>query len=130
MIVTTASAAAMTVVGAGSERTRVLCLARRDLVTADCESFEHVRLSPGGTHHRTGRRETEAAWYVLRGPVLAEQRPHPAQHLADTGDLLLVPPGQDLDLVAGPLGAELLCLTLGAGPARRRRPPLRTRTRP
>ncbi|GAA1153226.1 quercetin dioxygenase-like cupin family protein [Kitasatospora gansuensis] len=130
MIVTTASASAMTVVGPGSERTRVSCLARRDLVAADCESFEHLRLSPGGTHHRAGRPETEAAWYVLRGPVVAEQRPDRAQHLADAGDLLLVPAGQDLDLQAGPLGAELLCLTLGARPAPRRRPLPRRRTRP
>ncbi|WP_405020041.1 hypothetical protein OHV05_27450 [Kitasatospora sp. NBC_00070] len=130
MIVTTASAAAMTVVGPGSERTRVSCLARRDLVAADCESFEHLRLSPGGGHHRAGRRATEAAWYVLRGPVVAEQHPDRAQHLADAGDLLLVPAGQDLDLKAGPLGAELLCLTLGAGPAPRRRPLPRRRTHP
>ncbi|AUG80772.1 hypothetical protein CFP65_6104 [Kitasatospora sp. MMS16-BH015] len=117
MIVTTAGAAAMVVMGRGSERTRVRCLARRDLLHSECEAFEHVRLSPGGSHRRSGRRATETAWYVLRGPVLAVQGPDPVQHLADTGDLLLIGRGQDLDLAAGPLGAELLCLTIGAEPA-------------
>ncbi|MFJ8041787.1 hypothetical protein ACIRBX_14950 [Kitasatospora sp. NPDC096147] len=130
MIVTTASAAAMTVVGPGSARTRVSCLARRDLVRADCESFEHLRLSPGATHRRPGRRETEGAWYVLRGPVLADQHPGGARHLADAGDLLLVPAGQDLALRAGPLGAELLCLTLGTPARPKRRPRLRKAVRP
>ncbi|MFI5529585.1 hypothetical protein ACIA8O_13710 [Kitasatospora sp. NPDC051853] len=130
MIVTTASASAMTVVGPGSERVRVSCLARRDLVRADCESFEHLRLSPGATHLRPGRRETESAWFVLRGPVLADQHPGEAHHLADTGDLLLVPAGQELVLRAGPLGAELLCLTLGAARRPRRRPRLRKAVRP
>ncbi|MER5636758.1 hypothetical protein ABT095_07380 [Kitasatospora sp. NPDC002227] len=132
MIVTTASASAMVVVGPGSERTRILTLARRDLLRSDCEAFEHVRLSPNAQLHRAARRGTETAWYVLRGPVLAVQGPDPVQHLTDTGDLLLVGRGQDLDLQAGPLGAELLCLTLGAGPARPAtgRPSRRRSTRP
>ncbi len=130
MIVTTATASATVVVGPGSERTRVLCLSRRDLMRSDCEAFEHVRLSPGAHHHRSARPDTEAAWYVLRGPVVAEQHPEPAQHLADVGDLLLVPRGQDLDLQAGPLGAELLCLTLHTPAATPRRPRTRRTTRP
>ncbi|GAA2135501.1 hypothetical protein GCM10009760_14120 [Kitasatospora kazusensis] len=120
----------MVVVGPGTERTRVLCLSRRDLMHSDCEAFEHVRLSPGAHHLRAGRPDTEAAWYVLRGPVVAEQRPDRAQHLADRGDLLLVPPGQELDLLAGPLGAELLCLTLHAQEAAPKRPRTRRTTRP
>ncbi|MDH6575362.1 hypothetical protein [Kitasatospora sp. MAP5-34] len=132
MIVTTVGASAMVVVGQGSERTRVLCLSRRDLMRSDCEAFEHVRLSPGAHHSRSGRPDTEAAWYVLRGPVVADQWPDRAQHLADNGDLLLVPRGQDLDLQAGPLGAELLCLTLHAeaAVATPKRPRTRRTTRP
>jgi len=117
MIVTTATASAMVVLGPGSERTRVSCLARRDLLRSPCEAFEHVRLSPGAHHRREGRPDAESAWYVLRGPVLAEQLPDLAQHLAAAADLLLVPRGQELRLQAGPLGAELLCLTLHATPA-------------
>ncbi|WP_441249282.1 hypothetical protein [Kitasatospora sp. McL0602] len=133
MIVTTATASAMVVLGRGSERTRVLCLARRDLLHSDCEAFEHVRLSPGAQHRRAARPGTETAWFVLRGPVVAEQSPDPVQHLADAGDLLLVGGGQDLDLQAGPLGAELLCLTLATAPAHRagaRQPRTRRTTRP
>lgn len=130
MIVTTANASAMVVVGPDHERTRVLCLSRRDLVHSGCEAFEHVRLGSDGSHRRRGRPDTEAAWFVLRGPVLAEQRPDQAQHLADAGDLLLVPPGQELQLRAGPLGAELLCLTLRPRTAASRRPRLHRRSRP
>ncbi|GAA0690510.1 hypothetical protein GCM10010193_51080 [Kitasatospora atroaurantiaca] len=130
MIVTTASASAMVVLGPGSERTRVLCLARRDLLRSPCEAFEHVRLSPGAHHGRQGRPDAESAWYVLRGPVVAEQWPEPAQHLAADGDLLLVPRGHELRLQAGPLGAELLCLTLHAAPAAPRRLRARRTTRP
>lgn len=130
MIVTTASASAMVVLGPGSDQSRVLCLARRDLMRSACEAFEHVRLSPGAHHERSGRPGTETAWYVLRGPVLADQWPDRAQHLADSGDLLLVPAGQDLDLQAGPLGAELLCLTLHSRAAAARRPRTRRTTRP
>jgi len=116
MIVTTDTGSAAVILGPDGERTRVRCLARRDMLHSACTSFDHIRLSPGAHYEAPGRAGSEAAWYVLRGPLVAEQLPGRPTFLAAGGDLLLVPPGLDLHLCAGPLGAELLCLTLAPIP--------------
>ncbi|WP_371500683.1 hypothetical protein OG871_28720 [Kitasatospora sp. NBC_00374] len=131
IVVTTATASAAVLVGPEGEYTRIRSLAQRAMVRSATESFEHLRLSPGAEHEHPGRADSESAWFVLRGPVLAEQLPHAAHHLAAEGDLLLAPAGRGLRLRAGPLGAELLCLALRT-PVAPRRPRRRTggRVRP
>jgi hypothetical protein len=126
--VSTPTASATVLTGPGREFTRIRTLAQRSLLASETESFEHLRLSPGATHERHGRSGTESVWFVLRGLLVAEQLPGGSHHLADEGDLLLVPGGGGLRLKAGPLGAELLGLTLHT-PAPRRGRSRRT-TRP
>ncbi|MDH6575365.1 hypothetical protein [Kitasatospora sp. MAP5-34] len=98
--------------GPGTQRIRTRCLARRGMLHSECEAIEHVRLSPGACYELSGRTGTEAAWYVLRGPVALLDCPEQPQRTLDDGDLLLAPDGQDVHLHGGPLGAELLCLTV------------------
>ncbi|MFJ1702907.1 hypothetical protein [Kitasatospora sp. NPDC088346] len=124
IVVSTATASAAVLVGPEGEFTRIRTLAQRATVRSATESFDHLRLSPGAAHEHPGRADSESAWFVLRGPVLAEQLPDAAHHLAAAGDLLLAPAGRGLRLRAGPLGAELLCLALrtpGTTPRRPRR---------
>ncbi|AUG80767.1 hypothetical protein CFP65_6098 [Kitasatospora sp. MMS16-BH015] len=98
--------------GPGTQRVRTRCLARRGMLHSECESVDHVRLSPGACYDLAGRTDTEAAWYVLRGPVaLIDCCDHPQRTLHD-GDLLLAPDGERVHLHGGPLGAELLCLAV------------------
>ncbi|MER5636753.1 hypothetical protein ABT095_07355 [Kitasatospora sp. NPDC002227] len=111
--------------GPGTQRVRTKCLARRGMLHSECEAVEHVRLSPGACYDLSGRSGTEAAWYVLRGPVaLIDCGDHP-QRTLDRGDLLLAPDGAGVHLHGGPMGAELLFLAVlparlsGQLPARR-----------
>ncbi|MGW6913846.1 hypothetical protein ACWGB8_08495 [Kitasatospora sp. NPDC054939] len=131
MIVTTDSGSATVVLGPDGARVRVRGLARREMLASDCESFDHLRLSPGARHAATGRPDAETVWYVLRGPLLFGPDADCPEHLAAAGDLLLARRGCPLALQAGPLGAEVLRLTLAA--RRRGLPPRRpapARTRP
>ncbi|MBP0448325.1 hypothetical protein J5Y04_02005 [Kitasatospora sp. RG8] len=114
MIVTTASAAAAVILGPHGERIRLRCLARRSMLASACESFDHLRLSPGAHHVLPGQTETENVLYVLRGSLLVGRSPDEPAHLAVDGDLLLARRGTPLHLDAGPLGAELLGLALTA----------------
>ncbi len=98
--------------GPGTQRIRTRCLARRGMLHSECEAIDHVRLSPGACYELSGRVGTEAAWYVLRGPVALLDRPELPEHTLDEGDLLLAPDGQGVRLRGGPLGAELLCVTV------------------
>lgn len=98
--------------GPGTERIRTRCLARRGMLHSECEAFDHIRLSPGACYELSGRAGTEAAWYLLRGHATLLDSPSGPQHLLTDGDLLLAPDGQDVHLHGGPLGAELLCLTV------------------
>ncbi|KJS62700.1 hypothetical protein [Streptomyces rubellomurinus] len=118
MIVTTDSGAAMIVLGPNGERVRVRALARRTMLASACETFDHLRLSPGAHHVIPGRPDTETVLHVLRGAAVVGQLSDAPVHLASDGDLLLARRGSPLHLEAGPLGAELLCLTL-AVPRRR-----------
>ncbi|MFE2728534.1 hypothetical protein [Kitasatospora sp. NPDC059327] len=112
MIVTTAAGSATVLLGPNGERIRLRCLARRSMLAAACESFDHLRLSPGAHHTLPGRAEAEVVLHVLRGSFLVGQAVGEPDHLAVDGDLLLARRGSPLHLEAGPLGAELLCLTL------------------
>ena len=116
--------------GPGTERVLVRCLARRGMLHSECEAVDHIRLSPGARYDLTGRQGTEAAWYVLRGSVVLSDCPEldcpeqPGGLLAE-GDLLLAPRGEDVQLQGGPSGAELLCLTLLPASVSRELPPRR-----
>ncbi|MEV7025971.1 hypothetical protein [Kitasatospora sp. NPDC093558] len=112
MIVSAATASAAVILGPAGERVRIRCLARRSMLTSACESFDHLRLSPGAHHVLPGRADAETVLHVLRGAATVGQRTDEPDHLASDGDLLLAPRGRTLHLEAGPLGAELLCLTL------------------
>ncbi|MFD8080287.1 hypothetical protein ACFV4F_01125 [Kitasatospora sp. NPDC059722] len=112
MIVSSATASAAVILGPNGERVRVRCLARRDMLTSACESFDHLRLSPGAHHVLPGRADAETVLHVLRGTATIGQQADEPGHLASDGDLLLAVSGRTLHLEAGPLGAELLCLTL------------------
>ncbi|MEU9129465.1 hypothetical protein AB0D08_15395 [Kitasatospora sp. NPDC048540] len=118
--------------GPGTQRLHVRCLARRGMLHSETEAFDHVRLGPGACFDLSGREGTEAAWYVLRGPAALLDCPDVPQRTLTDGDLLLAPHGERVHLHAGPLGAELLCLTVlphevsSALPPRR--PDLLTRT--
>ncbi|MGA5817465.1 hypothetical protein ACPC54_06355 [Kitasatospora sp. NPDC094028] len=112
MIVTTDTGSAMIVLGPNGERVRVRSLARRAMLASACESFDHLRLSPGAHHVIPGRPDTETVLHVLRGAAVVGRLPDVPDHLASDGDLLLARRGSPLHLEAGPLGAELLCLTL------------------
>ncbi|WP_405362214.1 hypothetical protein OG535_30855 [Kitasatospora sp. NBC_00085] len=114
MIVTTASAAAAVILGPHGERIRLRCLARRSMLSSACESFDHLRLSPGAHHVIPGQAEAETVLYLLRGSLLVGQATDEPDHLAVGGDLLLARRATSLHLDAGPLGAELLALTLAA----------------
>ncbi|MED7949885.1 hypothetical protein [Streptomyces sp. BE303] len=98
--------------GPGTQRVRTRCLARRGMLHSECEAFEHVRLGPGACFDLAGRESTEAAWYVLRGPVALLDCPDLPLRLLDRGALVLAPHGESVHLHGGPLGAELLCLTV------------------
>ncbi|MEU9073425.1 hypothetical protein ACFYUY_01055 [Kitasatospora sp. NPDC004745] len=112
MIVTTDTGTAMVLLGPDGERVRVRPLARRAMLTSACESFDHLRLSPGAHHVLPGRPDAETVLHVLRGAAVVGRLPDGTDHLASDGDLLLAPRGNALHLEAGPLGVELLCLTL------------------
>ncbi|WP_406206366.1 hypothetical protein OH807_32680 [Kitasatospora sp. NBC_01560] len=114
MIVTTASGAAAVILGPSGERVRLRCLARRSMLMSPCESFDHLRLSPGARHAMPGQAEAETVLHVLRGSLLVGRSTGEPDHLAVDGDLLLARRAVTLHLEAGPLGAELLCLTLAA----------------
>ncbi|MFF7636127.1 hypothetical protein ACFZB9_23710 [Kitasatospora sp. NPDC008050] len=132
MIITT-TAHPTVLLGPGSRRIRVRCLARRGMLHSETEAVDHVRLSPGACFDLTGREETEAAWYVLRGPVallpvrVGAATPSTAEgrQPLNRGDLLLAPRGELVHLHAGPFGAELLCLTLTPAAATAQLPPRR-----
>lgn len=128
IIVTTDTGPATVVLGPDGTRVRVRSLARGPVLASTCESFDHLRLGPEARYAVTARAGAETVWYVLRGPLLAGELPDSPEHLATEGDLLLVRRGRGLHLAAGPLGAEVLCLTVGAG--RRGAPPGGRRTAP
>ncbi|MER6298283.1 hypothetical protein ABT247_01760 [Kitasatospora sp. NPDC001539] len=114
MIVTTDTGSAMVLLGPNGERVRIRSLARRTVLTSACESFDHLRLSPRAHHVLPGRPDAETVLHVLRGAAVVGRLPGEPDHLASDGDLLLARRGHALHLEAGPLGAELLCLTLTA----------------
>ncbi|MEV6977350.1 hypothetical protein [Kitasatospora sp. NPDC093806] len=114
MIVATATASAAVIIGPNGERVRLRCLARRSMLASACESFDHLRLSPGARHTLSGQPADETVLYVLRGSLLIGQVAEEPDHLAVDGDLLLASRGCPLQLEAGPLGAEVLCLDLVA----------------
>ena len=114
MIATTVAGPTV-LVGPGSQRIRLRCLARRGMLHSECEAFDYVRLSPGACYDLSGREGAEAAWYVLRGPLdllgaagFADLAPHTLVE----GDLVLAPDSRQVHLHGGPLGAELLCLSV------------------
>ncbi|MFG2824034.1 hypothetical protein ACGFX4_31970 [Kitasatospora sp. NPDC048365] len=111
IVVTSPTSAAPALLGADGSCVRIRPLVPRGVLHSPAEGFEHLRLSPGAEHPHRPAAGAESTWYVLRGPVLAEQLPDGNQHLADAGDLLLVARGGGLRLQAGPLGAELLGLS-------------------
>ncbi|MGW4891883.1 hypothetical protein ACWEQL_06400 [Kitasatospora sp. NPDC004240] len=123
MIVTTDFGSATVILGPDGSKVRVRGLARREMLASACESFDHLRLGPGARHSFAGRTDTETVWYVLRGPLLVGEVADRPEHLAAEGDLVLTRRGHSLRLQAGPLGAEVLRLTLAA---RRRVPARRT----
>ncbi|MFE2108419.1 hypothetical protein ACFXAF_21500 [Kitasatospora sp. NPDC059463] len=111
-MIVTRTAAPRLLLGPGTQRIRTRCLARRGMLHSECEAFEHISLGPGACYDLTGRDSTEAAWYVLRGPVVLVDCPDHPLRLLDRGALLLAPHGGTVHLHGGPLGAELLCLTV------------------
>ncbi|MER7703590.1 hypothetical protein ABTX81_11900 [Kitasatospora sp. NPDC097605] len=111
-MIVTPTAGPRLLVGPGAQRIRTRCLARRGMLHSECEAFEHVSLGPGACYDLTGRDATEAAWYVLRGPVVLVDCPDQPLRLLQRGTLLLAPRGESVHLHGGPLGADLLCLTV------------------
>ncbi|MFJ7244000.1 hypothetical protein ACIQWA_05060 [Kitasatospora sp. NPDC098652] len=112
MIVTTDTGSATVLLGPNGEQVRIRSLARRAMLTSACEAFDHLRLSPGAHHVLPGRPDAETVLHVLRGAAVIGQLADQPDHLASDGDLLLARKGCTLWIEAGPLGAELLCLTL------------------
>ncbi|MFD8702081.1 hypothetical protein ACFV1W_05540 [Kitasatospora sp. NPDC059648] len=112
LVVTTGTGSAMVLLGRDGARVRIRSLARRAMITSACEAFDQLRLSPGAHHVLPGRPDAETVLHVLRGAAAIGQRADEPDHLASDGDLLLARRGRTLHLEAGPLGAELLCLTL------------------
>ncbi|KUJ41301.1 hypothetical protein ACZ90_68190 [Streptomyces albus subsp. albus] len=130
MIVTTAERPAQ-LLGPGAEHVRIRCLARRGMLHSECEAVEHLRLGPHARYDLLGRAGTEAAWYVLHGTLTLDEPapggedgtpPRPRALLGEQS-LILAPHGEEVRLHAGPLGAELLCLTLTPDAVTRRLPP-------
>ncbi len=111
-MIVTGPGAPRLLLGPGAQRIRTRCLARRGMLHSECEAFEHVQLGPGACYDLAGREFTEAAWYVLRGPVALLDCPAHPLRLLDRGALVLAPRGESVHLHGGPLGAELLCLTV------------------
>lgn len=108
----------------GPDPLRVRCLARRGMLHSECEAVDRVSLAPHARYDLVGRDDTEAAWYVLSGPLtLHPPGAPPTGTPLHSRDLLLAPTAQDVALRAGPLGAELLCLTLTPEAVARRLPP-------
>jgi hypothetical protein len=130
-MIATTIAGPTVLVGPGTERIRVRCLARRGMLHSETEAIDYVRLSPGACFDLVGREGTEAAWYVLRGPVALLQihgddcQLDGHERLLTRGDLVLAPRGEHLRLYGGPLGAELLCLTVTPRAESDRLPPRR-----
>ncbi|GAA2716795.1 MULTISPECIES: hypothetical protein [Streptomyces] len=120
-MIASASRRTTVLLAGGRAGVRIRCLARRGMLHSECEAVDRVGLAPHARYDLAGRAGTEAAWYVLRGPVTAEGLPH-RPPLTD-GDLLLAPRGEDVALRAGPEGAELLCLTLTPPAVTRHLPP-------
>ncbi|MFD9795400.1 hypothetical protein ACFWXK_31125 [Streptomyces sp. NPDC059070] len=106
----------------GQESIRIRTLARRGMLHSECEAVDVVGLAPHTHYDLVGRGGTEAAWYVLRGPLALHRTGARATALA-TGDLVLARTGQDVLLRAGPDGAELLCLTVTPPAVTRHLPP-------
>ncbi|MEV4433128.1 hypothetical protein [Streptomyces sp. NPDC049555] len=104
----------------GRAGVRIRCLARRGMLHSECEAVDRVGLAPHARYDLAGRAGTEAAWYVLRGPVTVTSI---ARNPLTDGDLLLAPRGEEVSLRAGPKGAELLCLTLTPPAVTRGLPP-------
>ncbi|GAA1938576.1 hypothetical protein [Kitasatospora viridis] len=130
-MIATTTAGPTVLVGPGTERIRVRCLARRGMLHSETEAVDYVRLSPGACYDLVGRDGVEAAWYVLRGPVALTQgaagdgQPDGHERMLTTGDLVLAPHAAQLRLHGGPLGAELLCLTVLPRASSDRLPPRR-----
>ncbi|MFG2142964.1 hypothetical protein ACGFRG_02025 [Streptomyces sp. NPDC048696] len=103
---------------------RVRCLARRGMLHSECEAVDRVSLAPHAHYDLVGRSGTEAAWYVLRGPLTVHWPGVPATAAAlGDGALVLSRTAGDIALRAGPDGAELLCLTVTPSALTRRLPP-------
>ncbi|MFI6703504.1 hypothetical protein ACIBJC_31915 [Streptomyces sp. NPDC050509] len=129
-MITVSLARPTVLLGPGSERVRVRCLARRGMLHSECEAVDHLRLSPDAHFDLMGRDGTEAAWYVLSGSLILDpDGPDPApgtgsRPRATLGErgLLVAARGEDVRPRAGPRGAELLCLTLTPDAVARRLP--------
>ncbi|MGP9022884.1 hypothetical protein ACT1U9_31335 [Streptomyces sp. BR1] len=103
---------------------RIRCLARRGMLHSECEAVDRVSLAPHAHYDLVGRAGTEAAWYVLGGPLTAHWPGAPATGTAlGEGGLILARTAQDITLRAGPDGAELLCLTVTPSAITRQLPP-------
>ncbi|MEU6094314.1 cupin domain-containing protein [Streptomyces sp. NPDC047079] len=96
------------------------CLARRGMLHSECESFDHVVLSPGllSRHDDPG---VEQAVHVASGSATLRVRDGSRQLRA--GDLVLVPTTSGAVLEAGPEGAELLVLRVLSSASRAAMPP-------
>ncbi|WP_406206357.1 hypothetical protein OH807_32665 [Kitasatospora sp. NBC_01560] len=122
MIVTGAGGPRM-LLGPGHQRIRTRCLARRGMLHSECESVEHIRLGPGVCYDLVGRGGTEAVWYLLGGTVeVVDRSPGAPRRRLARGALLLAPCGRGVHLHGGPLGAELLCVTVLPAELSRRLP--------
>ncbi|GHG62033.1 cupin domain-containing protein [Streptomyces griseocarneus] len=108
----------------GREPLRIRCLARRGMLHSECEAVDRVSLAPHAHYDLVGRGGTEAAWYVLRGPLTARWTgAPPTTAVLGDRDLVLARTAEDLTLRAGPEGAELLCLTVTPPAVTRHLPP-------
>ncbi|HSZ28533.1 MAG TPA: cupin domain-containing protein [Pseudonocardiaceae bacterium] len=113
MIVTNVTSPVRTL-GAPGESIQWRSLARRGMLHSECESFDHVRLTPDTEFALRGRYATEQVWFVLRGTGEVTSGPgYATGHPVREGDLLLAPDGGDqLVLHAGLAGVDVLWLTV------------------
>jgi mannose-6-phosphate isomerase-like protein (cupin superfamily) len=97
----------------GGEEIRWRSLARRGMLHAECESFDHLRLAPGTEFALRGLEGTESAWFTVSGSGrLLGVGSASAVRVLSAGELVLLPEGQEGRLVSGDSGLELLWLTV------------------
>jgi hypothetical protein len=114
----------------------ITCLARRGMLHAECEAYDHVALGPGEIFAPPGVHGTESALYIVSGAAQLLDHDEGAEGagVIRAGDVILCPLGTRPRLTAFGAGCALLWLQLLPDQISRllpaRRPELADRDRP